>query len=112
MPTVRVLLQTFINNLIRGWPIKTKGDAFAAGGKTSPELFKQNPASMRLETEPIIDKGSNKGLIISIQVMGYRWCGYEQFTANASGAVTLCPRISPPRAATCPRVTAYACNSP
>lgn len=69
--TVHLLaaLQTFINNLIRGWPIKSKGEAFDIGGKTSPELFRQNPASMRLETEPVIDKGARQGIIITIQVM-------------------------------------------
>lgn len=44
------------------------GEAFEAGGRTSPELFKRDPTSMRLVTEPIIDKGASKGLVLTIQV--------------------------------------------
>lgn len=54
------------------------GDAFQSGGRTSPEQFRRDPASMRLETQPIIDKGANKGLVITIQVwmvIGHRGRG-------------------------------------
>ena len=60
--------QTFIKNLVQGWGVKSMGAAFESGGRTSPEQFRRDPASMRLETLPIIDKGASKGLVISIQV--------------------------------------------
>jgi hypothetical protein len=44
------------------------GKAFGAGGRVSPDEFRRDPTSMRLQTKPIIDKGNSKGLIISIQV--------------------------------------------
>lgn len=65
---LRCPLQTFIKNLVQGWGMKSMGEAFEAGGRTSPEQFRADPASMRLETQPIIDKGASKGLVISIQV--------------------------------------------
>lgn len=61
-------MQTFIKNLVQGWGLASMGEAFQSGGRTSPEQFRANPTSMRLETQPIIDKGANKGLVISIQV--------------------------------------------
>lgn len=44
------------------------GKAFEASGRVSPDEFRRDPASMRLQTQPIIDKGNSKGLIITIQV--------------------------------------------
>lgn len=44
------------------------GKAFEASGRVSPDEFRRDPASMRLQTQPIIDKGNSKGLIITLQV--------------------------------------------
>jgi hypothetical protein len=51
------------------------GEAFRAEGRTSAEQFRRDPGSMRLETKPIIDRGANRGLVITIQVRftGFVW---------------------------------------
>lgn len=53
---------------MQGWGLAFEGEAFQTGGRTSSEQFRRDPASMRLQTQPIIDKGANRGLVITIQV--------------------------------------------
>jgi hypothetical protein len=48
------------------------GEAFRVEGRTSAEQFRRDPGSMRLETKPIIDRGANRGLVITIQVGAQR----------------------------------------
>lgn len=93
-------VQTFIKNLVKGWGLAFEGEAFQTGGRTSSEQFRRDPASMRLQTQPIIDKGANRGLVITIQVswgcvgarcwgcVGARW---RVSTRAALPAWYLCP---------------------